>query len=80
MNKKQLLPLNIPNIELENGMYIKCDNDDIFLVLKNNDNFVFLDIKYRVINSNLFDKNIIEIRKSNLDGIFFDNGPIIFKR
>lgn len=80
MNKKQLLPLNIPNIELENGMYIKCDNDDIFLVLKNNDNFVFLDIKYRVINSDLFDKNIIEIRKSNLNGIFFDQGDIIFKR
>lgn len=80
MNKKQLLPLNIPNIELENGMYIKCDNDDVFLVLKNNDNFVFLDIKYKVINYDLFDKNIIEIRKSNLDGIFFDQGDIIFKR
>lgn len=80
MNKKQLLPLNIPNIELENGMYIKCDNDDVFLVIKNNDNFVFLDIKYKVINSDLFDKNIIEIRKSNLDGIFFDQGDIIFKR
>lgn len=80
MNKKQLLPLNIPNIELENGMYIKCNNGDVFLVLKNNDNFIFVDIKYKVINSNLIDKNIIEIRKSNLDGIFFDNGPIIFKR
>lgn len=80
MNKKQLLPLNIPNIELENGMYIKCDNNDVFLVLKNDDNFVFIDIKYRVINSDLFDKNIVEIRKSNLNGIFFDQGDIIFKR